>query len=165
MNLPNKYVALNTVMICVDHRERAECGGRLYHQYAGEPTGFASLGELLPTLEGFYNGINRPQAASVLRSFPGIRLEPAKKEKEWSVVQNLEDTIRHRGDLATFVVRVQYRQNATWQGKVSWRERKEESSFRSALELLHLMEGAVEDAERQESEEEISGCAATETEV
>ncbi|MCI8888854.1 MAG: hypothetical protein HFG70_12330 [Hungatella sp.] len=54
--------------------------------------------------------------------------------------------LNETGKRATFLVNVQYRQNATWQGKVLWAETGESCHFRSALELLKLMDGAMEEA-------------------
>lgn len=53
----------------------------------------------------------------------------------------------HRGDLATFVIHVQFRKNATWQGEVIWAEQQKKMCFRSALELLKLMDGAMDQEE------------------
>lgn len=49
----------------------------------------------------------------------------------------------------TFLVRIQRTENATWQGQVVWTEEKVSKSFRSALELLKLIDSAVEEAEKQ----------------
>ena len=35
----------------------------------------------------------------------------------------------------TFILNIYNRQNATWQGSVTWVEKKEKQQFRSALEL------------------------------
>ncbi|MBQ3147093.1 MAG: hypothetical protein IJB91_05120 [Oscillospiraceae bacterium] len=48
------------------------------------------------------------------------------------------------GDLATFAVKILFRQNASWQGSVTWLEGKREQSFRSVLELILLMSTALE---------------------
>ena len=60
-----------------------------------------------------------------------------------------EEMERLHGEKATFVVRIQYRQNATWQGQVTWAEKNKTMSFRSALELLKLIDstatGAIEE--------------------
>lgn len=48
----------------------------------------------------------------------------------------------------TFIIRVQYRQNASWQGSVQWVEGGKEQHFRSALELIKLMDEALEKAEQ-----------------
>lgn len=39
------------------------------------------------------------------------------------------------------------RQNATWQGSVTWVDKKEKQQFRSALELLKLIESALDEEE------------------
>lgn len=44
---------------------------------------------------------------------------------------------------ATFVIRILFRKNATWQGTVSWRENRFQVNFRSFMELLLLMQEAV----------------------
>ncbi len=44
---------------------------------------------------------------------------------------------------ATFVVRVLFRRNATWQGTIGWKEKRCQVSFRSFMELLLLMHEAV----------------------
>ncbi|MBE5893900.1 MAG: hypothetical protein E7286_11105 [Lachnospiraceae bacterium] len=44
------------------------------------------------------------------------------------------------GDKGTFLVRIQYRQNASWQGHVTWVEENKTVPFRSALELLKLID-------------------------
>ncbi|MCR5032143.1 MAG: hypothetical protein K6A92_04715 [Lachnospiraceae bacterium] len=48
-----------------------------------------------------------------------------------------------RGDKGTFIVQVQYRQNATWQGKVIWADENKEEHFRSALELIKMIDSAL----------------------
>ncbi|PWL48650.1 MAG: hypothetical protein DBY36_08935 [Clostridiales bacterium] len=55
-----------------------------------------------------------------------------------------------RGDKATFVVHVQYRQNATWQGSVVWAEKNKTQRFRSALELLKLIDSALDESSIKE---------------
>lgn len=46
--------------------------------------------------------------------------------------------------ILTFIVRVLYSQNATWQGSVQWLEGKQARQYRSVNELLRLMGEAVE---------------------
>ena len=45
----------------------------------------------------------------------------------------------------TFVIKVLEQQNSTWQGTVAWVEAHKEQKFRSALELLKLMDGALDE--------------------
>ena len=50
------------------------------------------------------------------------------------------------GSKNTFLVHVASCQNATWQGQIVWAEKNQTSSFRSALEMIKLMDSAVEQA-------------------
>lgn len=49
-----------------------------------------------------------------------------------------------RGDLGTFTIRVQHRQHSSWQGKVTWMENNETVCFRSALELMKMIDNVLE---------------------
>lgn len=54
-------------------------------------------------------------------------------------------------DETRFIVDIRCRENATWQGEVLWVDQNKQCSFRSALELLKLIDGALD---QQESGEE-----------
>lgn len=54
----------------------------------------------------------------------------------------------------TFVVDIKCRQNHTWQGTVNWVEQKKTLPFRSALELIKLMDSAMEEAGSEEEDKE-----------
>ena len=43
----------------------------------------------------------------------------------------------------TFVLKVLGRQHGTWQGSILWAEEKKEQYFRSALEMLKLIDEAL----------------------
>ncbi len=45
---------------------------------------------------------------------------------------------------STFIVKVEYCQNETWQGRVIWAEENRSVRFRSALELFRLINEVVE---------------------
>lgn len=47
----------------------------------------------------------------------------------------------------TFLISIEDRQNATWQGSVTWVDQKKRQYFRSALEMLKLIESALEEQE------------------
>ncbi len=52
----------------------------------------------------------------------------------------------------TFIVRVEYCQNETWQGKVTWADKDKSMHFRSALELVKLMNEALEHSQAASSD-------------
>ena len=47
----------------------------------------------------------------------------------------------------TFLIRVQFRQNATWQGRIEWLEGKKTRPFRSVLEMSQLIQEAWEETQ------------------
>jgi len=60
-----------------------------------------------------------------------------------------------RGSMSTsFDVTVCFTQNATWQGRIHWVERNQRQTFRSALEMLKLMNEAV--SERMDNGDPVS---------
>ena len=56
-----------------------------------------------------------------------------------------ETVLKQTGEIATFVVHVKFRQYSTWQGEIVWAEKNKKCNFRSALELLKLIDGALDD--------------------
>lgn len=50
---------------------------------------------------------------------------------------------------AVFVVRIHFRRNSTWQGTITWTDSKRTQNFRSALELIRLMDSALRDQQPQ----------------
>ena len=57
----------------------------------------------------------------------------------------MKDPIRRRR--GTFLLNIYDRQNSTWQGSISWVDKNEKQQFRSALELIKLIESALDEAE------------------
>lgn len=56
---------------------------------------------------------------------------------------------KHRG---TFIVEVCCRENASWQGKVTWADKGRSQHFRSALELLKMMDQALDENDPKDDE-------------
>ena len=54
----------------------------------------------------------------------------------------------------TFIIKVMDQQNATWQGSVTWVDEQREQYFRSTLELLKLIDGALEKRDDEENSDE-----------
>ena len=45
----------------------------------------------------------------------------------------------------TFIIKILNKQHSTWQGSVTWVEEQKIQNFRSALELLKLIDGALDE--------------------
>ena len=54
------------------------------------------------------------------------------------------DIESQKGQKATFILQVKFRQNASWQGTIRWVEKKETVHFRSALEFIKIIDSARE---------------------
>lgn len=125
----NEY---RTTMIYVDSYEGANPVGRFYNPYMARAQSFTSLMDLVTKMEGMLNEMNFPQSFNAVRSFS--------KAPKLSPKDTASD--EPSGKVASFAVRVMFRQNASWQGSVTWVEGKVEESFRSVLELMFLMDSA-----------------------
>ncbi|MPM46878.1 hypothetical protein SDC9_93585 [bioreactor metagenome] len=47
----------------------------------------------------------------------------------------------------TFVIQILNQQNATWQGTITWTDGKKSQPFRSLLELIKLIDSALENGD------------------
>lgn len=52
-----------------------------------------------------------------------------------------------------FIVQITHQQNATWQGTVTWVDENRTQSFRSALELIRLIDSAVGETDEADEAE------------
>ncbi len=55
----------------------------------------------------------------------------------------MENNKKEKKKTGTFVVHVKHCENATWQGEVTWAEENRKKQFRSALELIKLIDSAL----------------------
>lgn len=65
----------------------------------------------------------------------------------------MSDLMKKSECKATFTIQIQFQQNATWQGTITWAEGEKSQKFRSELEMLKLMMEAV-DADRSDAGKE-----------
>lgn len=130
------------VCVCLDAYQGKDVAGRFYHRYDKSGISFQSVIELAMRMERLFDEINYPQAFTRLRSFHEQKENRHQKEEGKKMTDD-NDFLDNRGEAATFIVHVHFRQNATWQGEVVWAEQQKKMCFRSALELLKLMDGAM----------------------
>ena len=120
-------------MVCVDAYRNGAMTGRFYNPYMNTGQEFRSLAEFLRMMDDALDDMNFPQSFTAARTFT-----PTPKVKGGAA-----ETESRTGKAATFAVRILFRQNASWQGSVTWVEGGMEQSFRSALELIFLMDNAL----------------------
>jgi len=132
----------NGVVICVDKLSGGDCSGKFYHSYSRDSVEFRSLGHLVYLMEGLFDFLDFPRRANNVRSFNDEKPVYAERKDRERVMADKELLEKH-GYLETFIVRVQHRQNNTWQGRITWADRDKTVTFRSIWEMVHLMENAI----------------------
>ena len=128
----NEY---RTTVVCIDEYEDGVPVGRFYNPYSPNGEKFRGIVRFLERMEDTLDRMNYPQAFTTARAFsrPYSNMAAPSGEK------------LREGKLATFAVRILFRQNASWQGSVTWLENDRSQSFRSVLELVLLMDSALQE--------------------
>ena len=125
------------IMICVDDYRDGVFKGRFYHAAHGMCS-FRSLSQFLLKMEMILEEMQEPQSYTSKRTFSSL----------FSSGDDAEHPATFRkGALATFELKVLFRQHSSWQGIIDWKDQNAEQSFRSVLELVCLMDSALRDME------------------
>lgn len=133
----NEY---RTFIVCVDAYEDKNIKGRIYNPFLNGGVAFENLMQFVLQMEQLLDQMHFPQAFVETRSFTHGR-QPSPEPDSISGPR--------QGASATFSIRVLFRQNASWQGTISWLEGGQEEGFRSLLELLLLMDSALSPARQK----------------
>lgn len=123
-----------TTLVCIDSYQQGVPQGRFFNPYMKAEQSFLSLTQFLQGMESTLEQMDFPRAYTTVRTFAPIPRQPSGPQLGQC----------QPGLQATFAVRVLFRQNASWQGTVTWLEGKREQTFRSVLELILLMGSAME---------------------
>lgn len=127
----NQY---RTTLVCIDEYADGVPAGQIRNPYFSGGRQFHGLMRFLQLMEDLLDATQLPQSFTAARTFG---MPPARPPT------GATDASLETGQLATFALRVMFRQNASWQGSVTWLETGREESFRSVLELLLMMDGAL----------------------
>ena len=123
-----------TIMVYVDSYHKHVPTGRFHIASSPETKPFESLSHLLLQINESLDREKYPQSYMELRRFH----DPQTNEVTGSTA------VTHQmGKVATFAIRILFRQNASWQGSVVWVDGKQEECFRSVLELIVLIDNAL----------------------
>lgn len=114
--------------------------GRVHSNYYKKSFRFNNECEMLNGMENLFDSLMFPQATFEARSFFSKKTTQIFRRAESEMDDNTNN-IPQEGK-TTFIVNVQYRQNATWQGTITWVEQNTTQHFRSAFEMLKLMDQA-----------------------
>ena len=122
-----------TTTVCIDSYEDGVLSGRFYNPYLSDGRKFKSLTQFLLEMERSMDSMDFPKACTETRTF-APPVEGGEREDMPEFLM---------GNKANFAVKILFRQNASWQGTVTWMEGRQEKSFRSALELIFLIDNAL----------------------
>lgn len=125
--------------LCIDSYWDGILRGRFFGAQ-GEEQVFHSLSQFLVLMEEMLDLMGEPQSDTSRRSFATLLQQPA--------ASTFGGGLR-RGVLATFELKILFRQHTSWQGVIFWVEQQREQSFRSVLELILLMDSALRELEAE----------------
>lgn len=114
--------------------------GRVFSVYFQKTFSFQSDFEMVKGMKDLFDCIDFPQVEFQQRSFFEKRAKQIVRKAEDTLDCGLEEELDKQK--STFIVNVLYRKNATWQGSITWVDQNRTQNFRSALEMLELMEQA-----------------------
>jgi hypothetical protein len=138
----------NLIVLGIHRSCGYDCEGKIWHQYQKEPISFGSLMGAAKLLGQFMDDLDFPQRAMLPRSFHTGSTAVYNHRRKKKIVKIMDNLEGRSGKKGTFIVQVMYRQNATWQGQVTWAEQDKKAYFRSALELMRLIDDAMNDGEK-----------------
>ena len=145
--------APNGVVLCIRESRSDAMRGELYHSYSTASIPFENAQQMVLEMEKLYDRLNFPHPGTNERSFT----KPHKNGEhitEKDKIMKDEELLSKHGDLGTFIVRVQHRQNSSWQGRITWMEQDKTINFRSVWEMVKLIESAVETADTPDEGDE-----------
>ena len=123
-----------TIMIYIDSYEDRIPAGRFQIVSHQDAQPFKGLCQLFLGINDMLDQNNFPKSFFELRKFN----EPFEQSNLSTVLSN-----QISSKLASFRIRILFRQNASWQGSVYWIEGNQEVFFRSVLELIVMMDDAL----------------------
>ena len=145
-NQEHKPHDANILKVCLDDLGQNDFCGRIISRYIAQPEEFVGVAAMLTKMEEIMDLLGYPQKYRKTRSFNQTSAPKEGKRIPTEMVTYLpeENFARYTGAEATFVVRVVFRQNATWQGSIQWEEQEQRLPFDSTLEMVKLMDNAAQ---------------------
>jgi len=116
--------------------------GVLEQQSTGLTWKFSDLVELMGLYETLFNALQYPQATHRLRRMKEEENAVQRREMK-ELEKKAEKDLVEQDATPTFIIKIKYRQNASWQGTIHWVEGDTTKNFRSTLELIRLMDSAI----------------------
>jgi len=128
----NKY---RHSILAINEYDDTHMSALLYNEYWEGTKEIRSIQEFIKVLDELFGNEGFPMESYRKRSF---------LDNDDGVIKSKVGTRNvASGKLGTFSIEIQYRNNATWQGTVTWIEKNNKEFFRSALELFFLLDSVA----------------------
>lgn len=136
----------STFRICIDEMSVSD------HEIKGKICGialegeslFSNSSEFLVLIDKLLDGIGKPQPSRKTRSFQERDGDVTFCQLKPKLYHDPEEILERRGGVMTRDVTFTSRFRSSWQGTVKWVEGKKEVPFQSAIELIKLMDSAMD---------------------
>lgn len=133
------------VLIQIDDDIPGALSGVLYSPYLQASAVFRDVMDLANILDELFDSISFPQASMSYRSFNTGRKGGTKGTTPNSrLAQGDRAQVLAEDEKNVFIVHVQFRQNAEWQGTVQFGPKAEPLHFRSMLELFRHIDDVLQ---------------------
>lgn len=143
--MQHRLFAPNLLSACIDSSGNGDYQGCIWQQYDSQPILFDGMVDMILQMDKLFDMWGFPQQGVKTRSFVDIATPPRKVnilDKDQKIQKfDVQEKI---GKCGTFLIQVKYRQNASWQGEVVWKEQNKRMHFRSVLELMKMIDSAME---------------------
>lgn len=153
-NLETIISFLPNYLICIDKYNEGRIEGRIYSGYKRfNDIKFRDVYEVILKIDTIMDVIKCPRSSvnkrNLMNKKKAILLDES-EIKEAKRKMRRFDTASETGEKATFILQIKFRQNASWQGTIQWVEKKRTLNFRSALELIKIIDSVCEEGYQAE---------------
>lgn len=133
------WSAPNIVCVCVDRKNGDVIEGRMYNRYSHEGKNFKGVAPIIKYMDDLFEMINYPQSAVRERSFIEDN-KPLERKETIAPLLDANALEDKAGEMMTLLVYVRYRQKATWQGWLYYKEGDQLFEFDSELDLIKILD-------------------------
>ena len=115
----------------------------------GRISNAGSLWELIKDIENDINTNKYPQSGMQYRSWGSGKADGGQTGGKVLQLSGKNDPPAPPENGSTFLIKVLFRQNATWQGTIQWVEGRQTRQYRSVNELMRLLDEAADTSREQ----------------
>jgi len=144
-SINRKNIASSDFMIKVERQDIKSWQGTIEHLQSGQVFTIRDLGQMTFLILNKLDSIGLPQPATEIRTWKDKNNASLSSKSNKKIDPKKSNQRIELDSGPTFFIRIYYRQNATWQGSIQWLEKNSTMFFRSYLEMMLLIQEAIEE--------------------